>query len=164
MNVGIPEIMIIGVIVLLLGTPALLAIIFLALRRAAGSASPIPSTAAPAPSPPPAGAPMLRAAGHIRADGSLAVAGGGLQSRRIEQGVYQLTLDGFDPAQGLLMHATPLAGQPGEAPALAEVLAGEVRARYLAAGAAETALLVWLRTPDQTLVDRDWMVQITAVA
>lgn len=161
-NLGIPEIMIIAVIIMLLGTPALLAIIFIALRRGMASGGPV-SPPAPEQSAQPASS-HLRAAGHVRADGSLLHASGGLRAQRLEQGVYQLEFDGFDPERQYLLYATPLAEQPGAEPALVEMLAGQARARYVAAGAAEHALLVWVRLPDQRLADRDWMVQIIEVA
>lgn len=160
-NIGIPEIMVIAVIVMaLLGTPALLVIIFFALRRAAGAGTP---PAAPTPPQPPTG-PVLRAAGQVRADGSLLFGDAGLRSRRVAQGVYQVVFDGLDLTRHYAVHATALSDQPGEAPAVIELLAGEARARYIAAGADEHALLVWVRLPDLQPADRDFMLQIVEVA
>jgi len=159
-NIGIPEIMVIGVIILLLlGTPALLVIIFFALRRAAGAGNP---SAAPVPPQPQAG-PVLRAAGQVRADGSLLFGDAGLQSRRVAQGVYQITFDGLDLTRHYAVQATALTGQPDEAPAVIELLAGEARAGYIAAGADEHALLLWVRQPDLQPADRDFMLQIVEV-
>lgn len=163
-NIGIPEIMVIAVIVMaLLGTPALLVIIFFALRRAAGAGSPPTPPAAPGASLPPAG-PVLRAAGQVRADGSLQFGDAGLRARRVAQGVYQIVFDGLDLTRHYAVHATALTDRPGEAPAVIELLAGEARARYIAAGADEQALLVWVRLPDLQPADRDFMLQIVEVA
>ena len=160
-NLGIPEVFVIVFIVLtLLGTPALALILILALRRAAG-ATPAPS-AASAVMTQPTQAPV-HAAGQFRADGSAVFSSGGLRVQRIDRGVFHLVFDGFNPIRQYMVHCTPVAAIAGEAPVIAEVLSGEVRASFEAASPVEEGIVLWLRQPDQSLTDREFMVEIIEV-
>ena len=48
--------------------------------------------------------------------------------------MYQLQFDGFNPSRQYLVTCTAVASLAAEAPVIAEVLDGEARARYVAAG------------------------------
>lgn len=161
-NLGIPEVFVIVFIVLiLLGTPALALILILALRRMAGTTA--AASAASSVLTQPTQAPV-HAAGQFRADGSTVFSSGSLRAQRIDRGVFHLGFEGFNPIRQYLVHCTPVAALAGEAPVIAEVLSGEARASFEAASPVEEGIVLWLRQPDQSLTDREFMVEIVEVA
>ncbi|HSV85074.1 MAG TPA: hypothetical protein VLH85_00770 [Levilinea sp.] len=160
-NLGLPELFaIVFIVLILLGAPAFAVILVLALRRAAGNPSTVSAAAEVQTQPAQA---LVHAAAKIRVDGSAVFSAGGLRAERIERGVFHLLFDGFSPGRQYLVRCTPLATLAGEGPVSAEVLGGEVRSRFEAGGASEEGVILWLRQPDHSLTDREFMVEITEV-